>query len=53
MRKIITRQESIPVPTRNYAWSAIREYLDIGEHIGTGATEAAAIADLLELEKYH
>ena len=51
MNKIITVHECPPVPVRYWDWSAYREDWDLGDYAGTGATEAEAIADLLEHEK--
>lgn len=48
--KIITNYVYPPIPIRRFDWSAYRDGFDEGELIGWGATEADAIADLLELE---
>ena len=50
MRKIITSQDSPPIPVRDYDWSALREDYDEGDFIGYGRTEQDAIDDLLEKE---
>lgn len=39
-----------PVPWRHDDWAAYRDGYEPGALVGTGATEAAAIADLLERE---
>jgi len=49
-RKIKTNYDCPPVPDRRFDWSAVRDGWDLGEPIGRGPTEAAAIADLLEQE---
>lgn len=48
--KIITTYVNPPIPLRNFDWSAVRDNYDGGDCIGRGATEAEAIADLLDLE---
>ena len=49
-RKIITDYDPPPIPWRVWDYCAMREG-DTGEDLcGWGATEAEAIADLLELE---
>ncbi len=50
MEKIITKHEYPPIPVRMFDWSARREGYEPGEPYGTGATEAEAIADLLDAE---
>ncbi len=45
-RKIITRYDPPPIPVRDCDWTATLEGYDIGDPIGTGATESDAIADL-------
>lgn len=47
-RKIITTQN---YRSGEYAWEATRDEWDLGDCIGHGATEAAAIADLLAMEE--
>jgi len=37
-----------PIPTRDLDWSAVDDNYEPGHAIGTGATEDAAIADLIE-----
>jgi hypothetical protein len=39
-----------PVPTRNFDYRATREGFDLGDPVGYGPTEAAAIAALVERE---
>lgn len=46
-RKIITKCDPPPIPYRGADWTAVFDGYDLGDPIGTGATEAAAIADLL------
>lgn len=50
-RPIVTSHEFPPIPDRRWDWSAVRDGYEPGEPIGRGATEAAAIADLLEQEQ--
>lgn len=51
---VITSYDPLPIPTRNCDWSAVTDDYDGAEdsktrsQIGWGATESAAIADLLE-----
>jgi len=40
-----------PIPLRQFDWSAVRDGYEPGMPIGRGATEEAAIADLLEQEE--
>lgn len=47
-RKIVTEYVYPPIPVRSYDWRATFADYDIGDPIGTGATEAEAIADLME-----
>ena len=47
---IITDYDPKPIPDRHWDWCAARDDDDDGYHVGYGATEAEAIADLLELE---
>lgn len=56
--KIITSYDPPPIPRRDHDWSAHRDGYEPpdsdgvgGGHVGWGRTEAAAIADLLELEE--
>lgn len=49
-RKIITEFIHPPIPDRCNDWQAYREGDDGDDLFGWGATEAEAIADLLELE---
>jgi len=51
MRKITTIHDCLPIPVRDYDWSASREDWDKGDLIGYGRTEQEAINDLLEQEK--
>lgn len=37
-----------PIPLRNHDWSAVTDNYDLGHPIGWGATEQAAIDDLIE-----
>lgn len=46
--KINTRHEFPPIPIRSFDWVATDDNFDLGCPIGYGATEAAAIADLLQ-----
>ena len=47
--KIVTRREPKPISDRSHDWSAIDDdTYDVGKPIGTGATEAEAIADLMQ-----
>jgi len=39
-----------PIPIRDFDWTALRDGYEPGDPIGRGASEAAAIADLLEQE---
>lgn len=38
-----------PIPDRRYDWSAVTDSYEPGMPVGYGATEEAAIQDLLEL----
>ncbi len=49
--KIITTHDYPPIPVRMFDWSAHRDGYEPGDPIGTGATEAEAIADLLAIEE--
>ena len=49
-RKIITEYVHPPIPYRNNDWRATREGDDEDYIVGWGATEAEAIADLLDEE---
>lgn len=48
--KIVTHYDPPPIPRRDADWTAVDDdtYGGPGSPIGTGATEAEAIADLLE-----
>jgi hypothetical protein len=48
--KIVTRHDPKPIPTNRFDWSAIDDntYDGPGCPVGYGATEAEAIADLLD-----
>ena len=46
-RKIITKYDPPPIPISNCDWQATFDDYDLGSPIGHGATEEAAIADLL------
>ena len=48
--KIVTKYDPPPIPWRGADWSATYDEYDLGDPIGTGATEAEAIADL-EMEQ--
>ncbi len=48
--KIITVHQYPPIPVRMFDWMAHRDGWEPGEVYGTGATEAEAIADLLDAE---
>ena len=39
-----------PIPIRDFDWTALRDGYEPGDPIGRGASEAAAIAYLLEQE---
>jgi hypothetical protein len=47
-KKIITRYDPPPIPTRRYDWRAYLQEWDIDDPIGFGNTEAEALADLRE-----
>lgn len=49
-REVRVRTENVcpPIPTRDMDWSAVTDDYESGHPIGQGATEDAAIADLLE-----
>jgi hypothetical protein len=47
---VITAFDPPPVPSRKYDWEARRRDYDIGDPLGRGPTEQAAIDDLLEQE---
>lgn len=51
--KIVTEFVHPPIPVRNMDWSAVRGNYDPenSDHVGYGATEDEAIADLLALEE--
>lgn len=46
-RVIVTEHVYPPIPLRNYDWRATFTGYDEGDPMGTGPTEAAAIADLI------
>ena len=46
--KIRTSHDYPPIPIRCVDWSAVTDDYESGHPIGRGATEAEAIADLLE-----
>jgi hypothetical protein len=46
--EILTSFDHPPIPVRSFDWSAVLDGYEPGEPIGRGATEAEAIADLLE-----
>lgn len=46
--RIITEFVHPPIPTRSCDWSATLDGYEPGGPIGRGATEEAAVADLLE-----
>lgn len=46
--KIRTSNDRPPIPERGYDWSAVTDDYEPGQPIGHGATEAAAITDLVE-----
>lgn len=48
-RKIVTRNIRPPVPGRQFDWQATWEGYDLGDPVGYGATEQAAIDDLREI----
>ena len=50
MDKIITHYDFPPIPVRAFDWSAVRDGYEPGMPVGRGATEQAAIADLIERE---
>lgn len=50
-RKIITKYDPPPIPARFCDWSAVRDGWDLGDHIGYGETEDAAVADLMVWEE--
>jgi len=52
-RPIQVRYWAKPIPTRSYDWEATEEGWDLGDPIGYGPTEAAAIDELqLLLESF-
>ncbi len=48
LRPIVTKHVYPPIPCRSHDWSATFEDYDLGDLTGHGATEQAAIDDLLE-----
>ena len=51
MSAIVTSYVHPPVPYDHFDWRATRKDYEPGDHQGWGATEAKAIADLLEKEE--
>ena len=47
-RKIETQYVNPPIPINNFDWQATYEGYDEGDPVGHGATEQAAIEDLIE-----
>lgn len=45
-RKIVTKYDPAPIPMRDCDWQATFDNYDLGDCIGHGETEDAAIADL-------
>jgi hypothetical protein len=45
-RRVITEHVFPAIPTRRWDWIAYLEEFDLGEPVGMGSTEEAAIADL-------
>ena len=45
-RQIVTKYDPPAIPWRGADWSATYHDYDLGDPIGTGATEAEAISDL-------
>ena len=57
-QRIVTSYDFPPIPIRNFDWSAVTEDYDGApdagwQPVGHGATEEAAIADLLEQIEEH
>ena len=50
MTPILVDYDPKPIPVRRFDYVAAREGYDEGCHVGYGATEAEAIADLLDME---
>lgn len=48
-----TKYDPPPIPWRGADWSATFGDYDLGDLIGTGATEAEAIADLMQEAELH
>jgi hypothetical protein len=46
--RIVTTYEHPPIPRRDFDWSAVEDSYEPGWPIGRGATEATAIADLMD-----
>ncbi len=44
--QIVTKYEPLPIPQRQYDWSACVEGADENDPVGWGSTEQAAIDDL-------
>lgn len=53
MNRIVTRHWQKPIPTNQFDWEATFDGYDAGDPIGYGATEAEAIADLIETAEMH
>jgi hypothetical protein len=51
--KIVTRYDPLPIPWRGADWTATYGDYDLGDPVGTGATEAEAIADLHMEKELH
>lgn len=51
MPKITTEFVHPPIPIRTMDWAAIRDDYDVGDPVGMGPTELAAISDLIEKEQ--
>ena len=49
--RIVTYYIYPPIPIRQFDWQATRGDPDLGCRVGYGATEQAAIQDLLDLEE--
>jgi hypothetical protein len=50
LTEIRTHFEHPPISLRQFDWSAVRDGYEPGDLIGRGASEADAIADLLQQE---
>jgi hypothetical protein len=49
-KRIITEYVYPAIPVRDWDWSAVRDGYELGDPIGRGPTENAAIRDLLDRE---